>query len=194
MLKIQIIIGSTREGRAGETVGKWVFTVLSKHTDINAELIDLRDYPLPFFDDPISPSVVKEYTNPQVKLWAKKIGEGDAYIIVTPEYNHGYTAVLKNALDYIYYPWNNKAIAFISYGYSANGSRAVEQLRQIVIELQMAPIRNSVHLSLMPQPFSKEGEMLIPHYNNSLEKLFSQLFWWAKALQNARRIMKKTAK
>jgi NAD(P)H-dependent FMN reductase len=185
-MKIQIILGSTREGRRGEVIAKWVYSQLKKSPDIIVELLDLRDYPLPYYNELLSPSVLKEYKHPEGQRWADKITEGDAYIIVTPEYNHGYTAVLKNALDYIYYPWNNKPVAFVSYGASASGARAVEQLRQVAIELQMAPIRESVHLPLMQKPFDEQGNLQILSYNERLQKLFDRLMWWAYALKKAR--------
>jgi NAD(P)H-dependent FMN reductase len=189
-MKIQIIIGSTREGRRGEIVAKWVYGQLKKLSNIEAELLDLRDYPLPYYDEPLSPTVLKEYRHPEGQRWADKIAEGDAYIIVTPEYNHGYPAVLKNALDYTYYSWNNKPVAFVSYGASASGARAVEQLRQVAVELQMAPIRNGVYLPLMQKPFDEQGNLQIPLYNERLQKLFEQLLWWANALKRARKEIK----
>ncbi len=113
---------------------------------MQAELIDLRDWPLPFFNEAGSPGMLKgNYTNDLAKRWSAKIAEADAFIVVTPEYNHGYPAVLKNAFDWLYPEWNHKPIGFAGYG-NANGARAIEQLRQVVIELQMHPIKNSVHI------------------------------------------------
>lgn len=144
--KIHVIIGSTRQNRFSEKPAQYIFDELKKKEDIQAELIDLRDWPLPFFDEPMSPGMLKgNYSNDLVKKWAAKIGEADGYIMVTPEYNHGYPAVLKNAIDWLFTEWKNKPVGFVSYG-NAGGARSVEQLRQVVIELQMLPIRNAIHI------------------------------------------------
>lgn len=190
MLEIQIILGSTRPLRKGEIVAKWVLNEAVKRKDFHSELIDLKDYPLPFYDEPESPSVLKKYTHREAAKWADKIRSADGYIIVTPEYNHGYPAVLKNALDYVYYPWNNKPVAFISYGASAKGARAVEQLRQVVAELQMVSVRNSLHLSLASLGINDKWEMENPKVNSKLQKLFDQLIFWAQILRKAREVKK----
>ena len=146
VMKIQVILGSTRQGRVSEKIGAWVMEQAKSIPDVEFELLDLRDYQLPFFDEPVSPSMLKEpYTNPEAAKWTQKIAEGNAYLIITPEYNHGYTAVLKNALDYVYKQWNGKKIGFVGYG-TLGAARGIEQLRQVVIELQMIPIRNAVHI------------------------------------------------
>ncbi len=190
-MKIQLILGSTREGRKGEKVAKWVLSELNKRAEAIVEFLDLKDFPLPYYAEAKTPSslTIEEYTNDMAKKWVSKIEEGDAYIIITPEYNHGYPAVLKNALDYPYKQWNKKPVAFISYGSSANGARAVEQLRQVAVELQMAPIRNGVHISLGQKPFDENGNMIEEqkmHYEKSLTHLYDQLIWWATALKHAR--------
>jgi len=144
--KIHIIIGSTREGRFGDKLAQYLFNELAKRHDVQAELVDLRDWPLPFFDAPVAPAgMAGKYSNERAKEWATKVGEGDGYIMVTPEYNHGYPAVLKNALDWVFPEWNLKPVGFAGYG-NAGGARAIEQLRQVVIELQMVPIRNAIHI------------------------------------------------
>src|SRR5665213_2869794 len=149
MIKIQIIMGSTRQGRFVEQPAKWIFEKAKMQEGIEVELIDLRDWPLPFFDEAVSPSMNKgNYTNELAAKWAKKVGEADGYIIVTPEYNHGYPGVLKNAIDYVYGEWNNKPVGFVSYGGVAGGTRSVQQLRQVAIELQMVPIRNGIHIPM----------------------------------------------
>jgi len=195
-LKIKIIIGSTRQNRFSEKPAQWIFEEAKKLEGVEAELLDLRDYPMPFFNDPMSPSMAKgQYSNQVVKKWADKINDGDAFIIVSPEYNHGYSAVLKNAFDVIYPEWNRKPIGFVSYG-SALGARAVEQLRQVAIELQMVPIRNAIHIpvdiffsAMMgkgptgPEMFKpiREGMM-----GDRVQIFFDDLIWWAKALKAAR--------
>lgn len=188
-INFKIIVGSTRQNRFSEHPAGWLYKEAKKLADAEAELLDLRDYALPFFNEPISPAMAKgEYADEAVARWAKKIAEADAYIIVTPEYNHGYPAVLKNAIDHIYYEWNNKPIGFLSYG-GGGGIRSVEQLRQIAIELQMAPIRNAVYVpnfwSLLEADGRVKPDAFAPLTENA-EKLFSQLIWWAKALKTAR--------
>lgn len=129
-----------------EKIGAWVMEQSKNIPGVEFELVDLKDYSLPFFDEPISPSMLKEpYSNPVVAKWTQKIAEGNAYLVITPEYNHGYTAVLKNALDYVYKEWNGKKVGFVGYG-TLGAARAIEQLRQVVIELQMIPVRNAVHI------------------------------------------------
>lgn len=186
MTKIQIILGSTRQQRAGEVIAKWVFEQAKKRKEFDVEFIDLRDWPLPFFDEPQSPSTSGGvYTLELAKKWAKKVDEADGYIIVTPEYNHGYSAVLKNALDYVYKEWNNKPVAFIGYGASAGGGRAVEQLRQVVNELHMVAIRDSVLIPAFWEVF-RDGKLIDESYNQKLEPVFTSLSWYSEVLKKAR--------
>lgn len=118
--------------------------------------------------------------------WAEKVGEADGYIFITPEYNHGYPAVLKNALDYVYNQWNNKPAAFVSYGGVAGGTRSVQQLRQVVVELQMVPIRAGVHIPAYWENLDQNGNLKTESLKNSAEAMFDQLIWWAEVLQKAR--------
>ncbi|MBI4079361.1 MAG: NAD(P)H-dependent oxidoreductase [Candidatus Levybacteria bacterium] len=157
----------------------------AKFEAIEVELLDLRDYPLPFFDEPNSPEGLKgNYANKTAKRWAKKIGLADAFIIITPEYNRGPSAVLKNALDYVYYEWNRKPVAFVSYAPgAAAGIRAVEQLRLSCIELQMAPIREAVHISYVLDTIDEDGKLLRGHYNER-QKLHE---WKIKYEENNKR-------
>jgi len=196
-IKIKIILGSTRQGRFSEIPGKWIFEETKKLDNVEVELLDLRDYPMKYFDSPVSPSMAKgEYGDETIKKWAQKIEEADAYIIITPEYNHGYPAVLKNALDVLYYEWNRKPVGFVAYG-SAMGARAVEQLRLVAIELQMMPIRHAIHIPndiffpvLMGQKKGDPSEIFQPIHQNPLgdpvKRFFDDLLWWARALKNAR--------
>lgn len=195
-IKIKVIVGSTRQNRFSEKPARWIFEEVKKLEGIEAELLDLRDYPMPFFDNPVSPSMAQgKYEDEVVQKWAEKIADGDAFIIVTPEYNHGYPAVLKNALDVIYQEWNRKPVGFVSYG-SAVGARSVEQLRQVAIELQMAPIRNAIHIPVdiffaaMMGKGSQGPEMFEPIRKSPMgdivERFFNDLLWWAKALKAGR--------
>ena len=146
MTRIGIILGSTRPNRNGEQVARWVLEVASHRQDTDFELVDLRDYPLPHLDEPLPPSF-GQYQNEHTRQWAAKIASFDGFVIVTPEYNHGTSGVLKNAIDYLYAEWNNKAVGFVSYG-AVGGARAVEHLRLVAGELQMADVRQQVVLRL----------------------------------------------
>jgi NAD(P)H-dependent FMN reductase len=146
MLKIAIILGSTRPGRNGEAVSQWVYETAKKRNDANFELLDIKDYNLPLLDEPIPPSM-GQYTKEHTKTWALKIDSFDAYVFVTAEYNHGIPGGLKNAIDFVYREWNNKVAGFVSYG-GAGGVRAVEQLRLVMAELKVATVRAQVILSL----------------------------------------------
>jgi NAD(P)H-dependent FMN reductase len=180
MTRIGIILGSTRPNRVGGQVAEWVFKIASGRLDAEFELVDLRDYPLPHLDEPLPPSFGR-YQNDHTKGWAAKIASFDGFVIVTPEYNHGTTGVLKNAIDYLYGEWNNKAVGFVSYG-SAGGARAVEHLRLVAGELQMADVRQQVMLSLITEfeNFSvfKPGDYNLP----ALNTLLDQVVAWSTAL------------
>lgn len=190
MLKVKVILGSTRPGRFSEKITPWLQSELSKRTDLEVEILDLKEHELPYFDMPMSPAYVQDgnYGSEAVNAWAKKIGEADAYIIVAPEYNHGYTAVLKNALDVVYGEWNNKAVGFVAYG-SVGGGRAVEQLRQVAVELQMASVRTAVHINAPWLLTNEDGTLkdgILDTYTDSLNGMLDQLTWWGDALKTAR--------
>src|SRR5437660_6512088 len=142
--KIAIIIGTTRATRFGEKPARWIHGIAAARTDMSVELLDLRDYPMPFFDEPATNAWVPS-KNEVAKRWQKKVAEFDGYIFVTAEYNRSIPAVLKNALDYAYTEWNRKAAAYVGYG-SVGAARSMEQLRLMCVELQMAATRTGVHL------------------------------------------------
>jgi NAD(P)H-dependent FMN reductase len=184
--KIGIIIGSTREGRFADHPAKWIADVASRRGDVEVELIDLRDYPMPLFDEPASPAYVPS-KNEDAQRWQRKIASLDGYIITAAEYNRGPTAVLKSALDYAYTEWNNKPVGFVGYG-GVGGARAVEQLRLHAVELQMAPIRAAVHIQFpVYLAVVKEGKSL-SDYEDILQPnaMLDQLVWWTSALNAAR--------
>jgi len=187
--KIKIIIGSTRQGRFGDKPANWVFEAAKKIDGVETELLDLRDYPMQFLSESALPSSLKgNYSDAVVQKWAEKIKEADAYIIVTPEYNHGYSPVLKNAMDHIYGEWNNKPVGFVSYG-GVGGARSVEQLREVIIELQMAPIRNSINIPTPWMLVDEKGDLkpgALEPFNDARDKFLVQLLWWTKALKSAR--------
>jgi NAD(P)H-dependent FMN reductase len=188
---IKVITGSTREGRFADKAANWIAEELKKQENVSVEILDLKDYDMPFFNEPVSPSFKQEpYKNEAVARFTQKIAEGDAYVMVTPEYNHSTSGVLKNALDWVYQEWNNKPVAFVSYG-SVGGARAVEQLRLIAIELQMAPIRTAVHIpgeKYFPVLFGQvTAEDLFTSMQEQADAVIPQLLWWTKALKEARK-------
>jgi NAD(P)H-dependent FMN reductase len=180
MTRIGIIIGSTRPGRNGEQVARWVYGIAAQRADAEFELVDLRDYPLPHLDEPLPPSL-GQYQNDHTKDWAATIASFDGFVIVTPEYNHGTSGVLKNAIDYLYAEWNNKAVGFVSYG-AVGGARAAEHLRLVAGELQMADVRQQVTLSLATD-FENYSVFKPGDYNvAALTTLLDQVVAWSKAL------------
>ena len=180
MIRIGIILGSTRPNRNGEQVAKWVLDTASRRDDAEFELVDLRDYPLPHLDEPMPPSL-GQYQNEHTKQWADTIASFDGFVIVTPEYNHGTSGVLKNALDFLYAEWNNKAVGFVSYG-AVGGARAVEHLRLVAGELQMADVRQQVTLSVFTEfenySIFKPGDHNVPN----LHVMIDQVIAWSGAL------------
>jgi NAD(P)H-dependent FMN reductase len=183
-LKIGIILGSTRPGRNGKQVADWVLDRAGARTDAEYELVDLADYPLPHLDEAIPPTM-GQYAGEHTKAWAAKIAEFDGFIFVSPEYNHSTSGVLKNAIDYLYAEWNNKAAAFVSYG-SLGGARAIEHLRAITSELQIAHVRQQLSFSLFTdfENFSifKPADL----HDAPATVLFEQLESWARALKTVR--------
>ena len=145
-LKIAIILGSTRPGRNGEAVSRWIHDIAKKRTDADFELVDIKDYNLPLLDEPVPPSM-GQYTKEHTKTWSAKVDSFDAYVFVTPEYNHSIPGALKNAIDFLFKEWNDKVAGFVSYG-SAGGVRSVEHLRLVMAELKIATVRTQVQLSL----------------------------------------------
>ncbi len=185
MIKIAIIIGSTRPGRNGEAVANWVNEITQKRSDAEFELVDIKDYDLPLLDEPVPPSM-QQYMNPHTKVWSEKINSFDAFIFVTPEYNHAPSGALKNAIDYLYAEWNNKAAGFVSYG-SIGGVRAVEQLRLIMGELQVADVRAQVALSLFTDFENFSVFKPSPHHEASLNTVIDQVIAWGSALKPLRK-------
>jgi NAD(P)H-dependent FMN reductase len=180
LCRIGIILGSTRPNRNGEQVAQWVFDIATERTDAEFELVDLRDYPLPHLDEPNRPSLGR-YAHEHTKEWAQKIASFDGFVFVTPEYNHGTSGVLKNAIDYLYAEWNNKAAGFVSYG-SVGGARAAEHLRLVAGSLQMADVRQQVALSMITE-FENLSVFKPGDYNvGALQTLLEQVIAWSAAL------------
>lgn len=186
MAKLHIIIGSTREKRIGATVAAWAHR-RAQEKGLDTELVDLRDWPLPFYNEVAGPKDLKgNYSVDIAKQWAKKVGEADGFLIVTAEYNHGYPAVLKNALDYVYEEWNGKPVAFVGYGGIAAGARSVEQLRTVAIELQMVPLRSAVHIPFVSRAFDAQGNAADERMNANLDATIADLDAWATKLKSLR--------
>jgi NAD(P)H-dependent FMN reductase len=185
MLNIGVIIGSTRPGRVGEQVGKWVFELAGKRTDAKFELVDVKEFNLPLLDEPIPPSQGK-YSKDHTKKWAAKIDSFDGYVFVTPEYNHGICGALKNAIDFLFKEWNNKAAGFVGYG-SAGGVRAVEHLRLVMAEVQVATVRNQVALNLFSDFENYTTFKPDPRQEKSVGNLLDQLLAWSGALKTLRK-------
>ncbi len=185
MFKIGIIIGSTRPGRNSEAVAEWVYEKAAKRKDAKFELVDLKDYNLPILDEPI-PASMGQYSNGHTKMWSEKISSLDAFIFVTPEYNHAPSGVLKNALDYLYVEFNNKTAGFVSYG-SMGGVRAVEQLRLIMGELQVADVRSQVALSLFTDFENYSVLKPAPNNETDLNNMIDQIVKWGSALKTIRK-------
>jgi NAD(P)H-dependent FMN reductase len=184
MIKVAIILGSTRPGRNGEAVARWVHAIAAKRKDAEFELVDIQSFDLPLLDEPVPPSR-GQYTKPHTKAWAAKVDAYDAYVFVTPEYNHGTSAALKNAIDYLYREWNNKAAGFVSYG-SAGGVRAVEQLRLIMAELQVATVRAQAMLSLFTDFENFSTFRPAAHQEMAVGAMLDQLVAWGEALKALR--------
>jgi len=184
MLKIAIIIGSTRPGRNGEAVAKWVYEIAKKRHDAEFELVDIKDFELPLLDEPMPPSM-GQYSKPHTKRWAAKINSFDGFVFVTPEYNHGISGALKNAIDFLFAEWNNKAAGFVSYG-SVGEARAVEQLRLVLAEVQIATVRNQVLLSLFTDFENFTVFKPDPRHEKSANGVFDQVVAWSSALRPLR--------
>jgi NAD(P)H-dependent FMN reductase len=185
MLKIAIITGSTRPNRNGEAVAKWACEIARKRSDAEFELVDIKDFNLPLLDEPMSP-MMGQYSKEHTKRWSAKIAAFDAYVFVTPEYNHATSGVLKNAIDFLYHEWVNKAAGFIGYG-GAGGTRAVENLRLIMAELQVATVRAQVGLSLLTDFESYSVFKPAPQHEKSVSAMLDQVIAWGGALKTLRK-------
>jgi NAD(P)H-dependent FMN reductase len=184
MIKIAIIVGSTRPGRKAAAVAQWVYEIAQKRSDTRFEIVDIKDYNLPLLDEAVPPSM-GQYSQPHTKAWSAKIAAFDAYIFVTPEYNHSTSGALKNAIDYLYHEWNNKAAGFVGYG-SAGGTRAVENLRLVMGELQVADVRAQVALSLFTDFENFTVFKPAPMHEKSVNAMLDQVIAWGGALKTLR--------
>lgn len=173
-MKVGIIVGSIREGRAGEQVGRWILEQAQAHGGADFELVDLKKFNVPLFTSETHPAMAnRNYDDPAVQSWSDKINEFDAFIFVTAEYNHGVPGAFKNAFDSIAPEWMNKRIAFVGYG-AANGTRAIEQWRGIVANMNMWDIRSTVELNLFTD-FNETGFAPHTRRGDDLKALLDQL-------------------
>ena len=187
MAKIKVILGTTRDARVGRKIADWVMESSKEIDGSEFELIDLKDYNIPFFNLPISPAYKEPEYDANQKALQEKIDEADGFIFITPEYNHGYTSVLKNVLDTYYNEWRIKPATFVSYGGISGGIRAVESLRLVLIELQMVPIRSSVHIPFIFNQFNEDGLLKEETKEASnLKATLEDISWWSNILKNPR--------
>ena len=189
-LKLKIILGSTRPGRFSDIAGVWALEQTKKHPEFETEVLDLRDYEMPFFNEEATPSSKREpYKNPAVAAWTAKIAEADAFVVIAPEYDRGVPAVLKNAFDWVYGEWHKKPIGFVGYG-TTGGSRSVDSLRTSSIELQMVPVRQGVHIVAhwtMRENFTgplKPGAL--DQFEHNAAAMFDQLKEWGAVTRTMR--------
>jgi NAD(P)H-dependent FMN reductase len=189
---IQVLTGTTREGRFSERVAAWVAGELTARGDVEVELVDLREFPLPFFDGGPPARAPREYPSEDVARLGRALDRADGYVVLTAEYNHGYPAVLKNAMDWTFVEWRRKPVAFVGWG-NVGGARAIEQLRQVAVEFEMAPVRHAVHI--LPEVLIAARQATDPTdvtafapLEPRLKILADDLAWWANALAAARHL------
>jgi NAD(P)H-dependent FMN reductase len=178
-LNLSVIIGSTREGRFGGTVAQWFVTQVRQRNDMALDVIDLIDIDLPM--------AYPQQPEPVVQAYIERVDRADAFVVITPEYNHGYPASLKQAIDLPRDEWRTKPVAFVSYGGIGGGLRAVEQLRQVFAELHTVTVRDAVSFHMAWELFGESGKPLDPaRCDAAATIMLDQLAWWAAALRTAR--------
>ena len=175
-----IILGSTRTGRRGEMVARWVEAKAEQDQRLDVDFVDIKELNLPFYDEPTSPFTIRDtgasYTHPEGEAWAQRVGKAEAILIVTPEYNHGYPGALKNALDWVGREWGNKPVSFVSYGNITGGARSVEQLKQVCIELGLIIVGNAIYFpGIARDAFTEAGQPAHDSANDNLKKMFDEL-------------------
>jgi NAD(P)H-dependent FMN reductase len=186
-LKLGIIIASVREGRIGERIGRWIESVAKAREDLSVRVFDLKEWPIPHYTEPKGAKAMEtSYSSDLLKRWVAAIAEQEAFVVVTPEYNHGYPGQLKDAMDHVYAGWTAKPIGFVGYGGISGGIRSIQQLRQVVVELQMVPVREEVNLPFAMKIVDEKGTPHDPYFAGRAENMFDQLVWWGRALAEAR--------
>lgn len=190
MTVISVIVGSTRVGRFSEKPARWILQHLRKREGVDARLLDLRDFPMPFFDQPVPPAMPGRaaFEHTVVQRWTAAIAQSDGFVFVIPEYNYGPPAVLKNAIDWVYPEWHRKAAGFVSYG-SVGGARSVQQLRETAIEIQLAPVRSSVHIPVATLRAHYQGgdvDAGLAELEAPAAAMVDDLLWWTATLKAGR--------
>jgi NAD(P)H-dependent FMN reductase len=187
-ISIGVILASVREGRRGAGIAGWIQELIAERPDVTVELLDLKEFHFRGYAFPDSaPAAEKKYEVGSLeRRWADRIAAQDAFVIVTPEYSHGYSGVLKNALDHVYAGWNYKPVTFVSYGGFAAGARAVEQLRLVSIELRMVPIREEVNLRLIGLATNERGQPTEELYKKRAAAMIDELLWWTRMAKDGR--------
>lgn len=195
MRNIAVVISSTREGRFADKPAAWVAARLEREPDVKVDLIDLRDHPLPPFDAAPPAYTLRDYPTPEAALIGERIDAADGFIVLTAEYNHGYTGTLKNLMDHTFVEWHQKPISFVGWG-NVGGARAIEQLRLVSVEFEMAPLRHAVHIlpevmlpAMRDEPF--QTSVFAP-LDEKLDRLVEDLLWWTDALTEARAATRET--
>jgi NAD(P)H-dependent FMN reductase len=182
MPQLNIIITSTRPGRVGLPVGRWFADRAYAHGDFKVEVLDLADINLPFMDEPNHPRL-RQYAHQHTKDWSAAIDSGDAFVFVMPEYNYGFNAPMKNAIDYLHNEWQHKPVAFVSYGGVSAGTRAVQMAKQVVTTLKMVPLPEAVAIPFVAQFIDDEGEFQPSETTNTAaDAMLSELLRYAEAL------------
>lgn len=186
--QLGVILASVREGRRGEAFASWILSLIAARPDARAVLLDLKEWALPHYAHRDTPVVAEKSYEPEslAGRWRTKIASLDGFVVVTPEYNHGYPSSLKGALDHVYASWNQKPIAFVSYGGFAAGARSVEQLRLVATELRMVPIRDEVNVRLIGFVADERGWPKEELYAKKARTMLDDLVWWARVMRDGR--------
>ena len=186
-LQIGVILASTRQGRRGESYARWIHELVGQRPGVRVELLDLREHHLGAYEAAaMPPAIEKSYTDPIARRWSDLVSSLDGYVIVTPEYNHSYPGQLKNAIDHVHTGWWYKPVSFVSYGGSASGARAVEHLRNTLVEVRMVPVRGEVNIRLIGLQTDDAGRPTDPLYARVAGGMIDQLLWWARVCKDGR--------
>jgi NAD(P)H-dependent FMN reductase len=186
-LRIAVLLASVRQGRRGEAFARWIHGLIAAREGVTADLLDLRDFPLPSYTHPEMPRMIETHYEDEVaRRWSEAIHAHDGFVFVTPEYNHGYPGQLKNAIDHVQQGWWYKAAAFVTYGGSAGGARAAEQLRSVAVEVRLVPVRTEVNVRLIGLAADEAGRPTDPYYGRQSTGLIDQLLWWARVAKQGR--------
>jgi NAD(P)H-dependent FMN reductase len=186
MINLKIIIASTRPGRKGPLLAGWILEKAKAHPDFNIELVDLAEVNLPFLDEPVHPRL-QQYTHQHTRDWSAKIAAADAFILVTPEYNYGFPATIKNAIDFLFVEWRHKPIGFVSYGGIAGGTRSIQMLKLTLTALEMVPLSTAVNVPFFTKYIVDEQFVATDEHNAIAEAMFLELKRWSKVLTPLRK-------